>query len=446
MRTFITILVCKWLRWAGKLLGKGSSMPGRIALKLCPDILQRVKLPDYVVAVTGSNGKTSTVEMMAHILQKNGFTVAYNREGSNQIEGVTTFILNDCDWSGAVRSDLILLESDERFARHTFRHFTPTHYVITNLYRDQLTRNGHPEWVFDILKESVSPNTKLILNADDPLVSCFGIGREDEVVWFGVDRLPQDTESCDSLYNDGAYCPHCKAPMEYEYYHYNHIGGYRCGSCGHHKHETQFTVTEANLEQGYLTINGENRIPLALRSMYHVYNLLAAYTVASLIGVPGDAIARDMGNYMLKNGRVVTFRVGQHEGTLLASKHENSISYDQSIQLAVNHPSDCTVVVIVDAVSRKYFTSEVSWLWDIDFEKLAGGSIKQVVLAGRYCNDLMVRFDYAGVQKDRIRVIEDIGQAVEYLKDNAQGDIFVITCFSDKEKFLSKVEITQEKE
>lgn len=411
---------------------------------MCPDILQRVKLPKYVVAVTGSNGKTSTVEMMAHILKKNGFTVAYNQEGSNQIEGVTTFILNDCDFHGRVRSDLILLESDERFARHTFRHFTPTHYVITNLYRDQLTRNGHPEWVFDILGESISPNTKLILNADDPLVSCFGIGREDEVVWFGVDRLAQDTETCDSLYNDGAYCPHCKAPMSYDYYHYNHIGSYHCSNCGHHKHKTQFTVTEADLDKGYLVINREHRIPLALRSMYNVYNLLAAYTVASLLGVPGEDIARDIGNYMLKNGRVVTFRVGQHTGTLLASKHENSISYDQSIQLAVRHPGDCTVVVIVDAVSRKYFTSEVSWLWDIDFEKLADDRVKRMVLAGRYCNDLMVRFDYTDIQKDRIQVMEDIGQAVEYLKDNAQGDIFVITCFSDKEKFLSKVEITQE--
>ena len=122
MRTFLTILVCKLLRWAGKLLGKGSSMPGRIALKMCPDILQKIQMPSYVVAVTGSNGKTSTVEMMAHILKSNGIRVAYNQEGSNQIEGVTTFILNDCDFQGKVRSDLILLESDERFARHTFRH------------------------------------------------------------------------------------------------------------------------------------------------------------------------------------------------------------------------------------------------------------------------------------------------------------------------------------
>ena len=90
----IAILACKLLRFAGKLLGKGSSLPGSVALKLDPDILQKIKLPDRVIAVTGSNGKTSTVEMIAHVLRQNGWKVAYNREGSNQIEGVTTFLLS----------------------------------------------------------------------------------------------------------------------------------------------------------------------------------------------------------------------------------------------------------------------------------------------------------------------------------------------------------------
>ncbi len=108
----IAILACKLLRFAGKLLGKGSSLPGSVALKLDPDILQKIKLPDRVIAVTGSNGKTSTVEMIAHVLRQNGWKVAYNREGSNQIEGVTTFLLSDCTLGGTCRSDVILLDAE----------------------------------------------------------------------------------------------------------------------------------------------------------------------------------------------------------------------------------------------------------------------------------------------------------------------------------------------
>ena len=176
MRKFLAILVCKLGRAVGKLVGKGSSMPGKFALKICPDILARVQLPSHIIAVTGSNGKTSTVEMIAAILRAGGKTVVYNEEGSNQIEGVTTLVLTHASLTGRVRADVLLIESDERYAAQSFRYFHPTEFVITNLYRDQLTRNGHPEWVYDAILPALHPETELILNADDPLSSCFARG------------------------------------------------------------------------------------------------------------------------------------------------------------------------------------------------------------------------------------------------------------------------------
>ena len=116
MRKFLAILVCKLGRAVGKLVGKGSSMPGKFALKICPDILARVQLPSHIIAVTGSNGKTSTVEMIAAILRAGGKTVVYNEEGSNQIEGVTTLVLTHASLTGRVRADVLLIESDERYA------------------------------------------------------------------------------------------------------------------------------------------------------------------------------------------------------------------------------------------------------------------------------------------------------------------------------------------
>lgn len=439
MKTSFLILLCKILRMAGKMVGKGSSLPGRIVLKLDPNILQKIKLPEEIVAVTGSNGKTSTVEMIAHVLQSNGKKVAYNKEGSNQIEGVTTFLLNDCTLGGRIKSDIILMESDERFARHTFRHFTPTHYVITNLYRDQMTRNGHPEWVYDIVGESIHEGTHLVLNADDPLVSCFGLGRKD-VTWFGVDRLPFSTDRNTSLYNDGRYCPNCKARMTYDYFHYNHIGSYHCTRCDLRRNPTEYTVTDASLEDSYIVINGEYRIDLSFSGIYHFYNTLATFAICSLLGIPGEQIVASLNRYTMKSGRIVRFAAGEKEGTLLTSKHENSISYDQSIRVAVQDKRDTTVTVIVDAISRKYYTSETSWLWDIDFELLAADSVKQIILTGRYCNDLAVRFSYCGIAPEKIHVIEDIGEAVTYMKEQAPGYQYVITCFSDKDKFLEKVE------
>lgn len=436
----LAILACKLLRFVGGLLGKGSSLPGQVALKLDPNILSKLTLPDKVIAVTGSNGKTSTVEMIAHVLRENGVKVAYNKEGSNQIEGVTTLLLCDCTFTGKCRSEVVLLESDERFARHTFKHFTPTHYVITNLYRDQLTRNAHPEWIFDILRDSVHPGTRLILNADDPLVSCFA-SEDNPVTWFGVERMPFDEDKPSGRYHDGACCPRCKAPMEYEFAHYNHIGAYRCSKCGLQRNVPRDAVTEASLAEKYLVINGKYRVDMSFAGIYHVYNTLAAFSVCRELGFPEEKIAAALSGYALQNGRVVSFRAGDKEGILLASKHENSVSYDQSIRVAVGDRRDVTVLVLVDAISRKYFTSETSWLWDIDFERLGSENVKRIVLAGMYCYDLAARFDYCGIKPERVKVIEDIGQAVDWLRDNAVGCIYAITCFSDKDKLLSRVQV-----
>lgn len=440
MKKFIAIAVCKILRFIGSFIGKGSSLPGEIALKICPDILKRVTLPKEIIAVTGSNGKTSTVEMIAHVLASSGKDVVYNKEGSNQIEGVTTLILANSTLGGKFKKDAVIIESDERYSKYTFKYFSPTHYVITNLYRDQLTRNGHPQWVFNAVKESISDDCTLVLNADDPLVSLFGKGREN-VIWFGMDRQDFSTDTNTGMYDDGKYCPVCNTPMEYDYYHYNHIGAYRCEKCGYKKNDTAFTVTKTDLESGVITINGKDEIQLSFKSIYNVYNILACYAVCCLVGVDGEAVSKSISNYFLKNGRVVEYRLGEARGTLITSKHENSVSYDQSLRYSIQQKNPHAVIIIVDAVSRKYYTSETSWLWDINFGMLSTENTEHIYLLGKYANDLYVRFSYTDIDREKISIIESIPQGVETIKNAGHSELYTITCFSDKDKFLSLVEI-----
>ena len=441
MRTFLAIVVCKALRFVGKLVGKGSSLPGKYALKICPDILSRVQLPPHIIAVTGSNGKTATVEMIAAILRADGKHVVYNEEGSNQIEGVTTLVLTHATLGGKVKADVLLLESDERYAKFSFRFFHPTEFVITNLYRDQLTRNGHPEWVYDAILPALHPDTELILNADDPLSSCFAEGH-DKVKWFGLDKCSISVDTPTGVYHDGAYCPICHAPMTYDYVHYNHIGAYRCTSCGHAKPATDYTATAVDLDSGTLTIDNAVDIHLAFRSIYNVYNILAAYAACRECGVGTETARSVINNYILKNGRMQKFTLGQHHGTLLTSKHENSIAYDTNLRYVASAKADCAVLVIVDAVSRKYFTSETSWLWDIDFGQLNRPHVKQVLLSGRYCNDLAERFSFTDVKN--WTVVPDIGEAAAQLAAQGGEDLYVVTCFSDRDKLLDLPAVKKE--
>ena len=439
MRKFLAILACKVLRFVGKLVGKGSSLPGKYALKLCPDILRRVELPPHIIAVTGSNGKTSTVEMIAAILRAGGKRVVYNEEGSNQIEGVTTLVLTNATFGGKVKADVLLIESDERYAARSFQFFRPTEFVITNLYRDQMTRNGHPESVYDAILPAIHPETELILNADDPLSSCFARGQE-KVKWFGLDKCSISTDAPTGVYHDGAHCPVCGGRMDYAYVHYNHIGAYLCPKCGHGKHQTDYTATDLDLEKGTLTLDGTYTIQLAFRSIYNVYNILAAYAVCRECGVEGTVAEEVISNYVLKNGRMQTFRLGGHHGTLLTSKHENSIAYDTNLRYIASTKDACTVLIIVDAVSRKYFTSETSWLWDIDFDQLGVPQVKRIVLSGQYCNDLAQRFSFTDLPADKWTVIPEISAAAEAIKSQGSEEVYVVTCFSDRDKLLALTE------
>ena len=438
MNKSIVIFVNKVLYKIGKLLKKGSSKPGQIALKLSPNILSQIKFPENVIVVTGSNGKTSTTELIYNVLSSNGLNVGCNLEGSNQTEGVTTMILNNCNYKGEVTKDALVIESDERYLRHTLKFFKPNYLVVTNLYRDQMTRNGHPELIYDIIKDAGLDDIHLILNSDDPLSSLYGFKRKN-ITYFGMNKTSISSTKNDGVYNDGIYCPNCKNKMSYDYYNYSHIGGFKCQNCGHQRVEPDYAVTDIDLKSGNITINNKFKLKLSMRSVYMAYNLLAAFSVGKLMKIDDDKIIRSLTEYIMKNDRIQTFEISEHKGMLLTSKHENSIAYNQSISYITKENKPCTVVVIIDQISRKYFTSETSWIWDIDFEKLNTDCVKKIVLSGKYVNDLYSRFTYSDCDISKVSCFENLDEMMDDVKKNAIGDIYVVTCFTDRDKFMKRI-------
>lgn len=440
MRLGLTIIICKISRLLLKLIGRGSSMPGKIALKLYPDVLSRIHLPKYIIAVTGSNGKTSTVEMINTVLQNSSLTVAYNSEGSNQIDGVATLVLNNCDLKGNFKKDVLLLESDERYAQYSFKYFAPTHYVITNLYRDQMTRNGHPEFVINEIKKSIKKNSILILNGDDPIINNLGYEYKNEKYYFGIGKNSYTSKKNDFIYDDGVYCPRCNKKLIYDYHVFGHVGKYHCSKCSFKRNVADYEITKVDLDKRYILINKKSQINLAFNSMYNAYNVLAAYSVCRLLNVNESIICNSLNNYLLKNGRVKQFKLNNKKGTLLISKHENSVSYNQNIKYVCDYKNNATVFLMVDAISRKYFTSETSWLWDINFDSLKSNNVKKIIVTGQYSSDIMERLEYTDIDTKKIYVNPNINEAIEYTRKRAVGHIFVLTCFSDEFKFMNEVD------
>jgi len=478
VKVFIAVAICKALYFIGSRVGRGSSLSGQIALKVCPGVLARLKLPKTVIAVTGSNGKTSTVEFIARALEAGGMSVGWNHEGSNQIEGVATLLLRTASFGGKVRRDALVLESDERYARAIFEAVKPSVLVVTNLCRDQLTRNGHHEFIFDrILSaiEAAGDGTALVLNADDPYVAAFDNCREtaapgSRAVWFGIGRdacltgLPAG-DGIAPVYDDGAFCPVCKGRMAYAYRIAGHYGKFCCGACGHSRREPDVEVTALDYSTGEMTLGvsagaggaggagasagaGEGH-PAARRSLKArlllpgipgAYNLAAAIAAAMAAGLDAGDAARALDGYELEGGRTVRFSAGGREGMLLISKHENSMSYNQSMAWIVSQRKPCTVIVMVDSISRKYYTSETSWLWDVDFDILGDGCVRSVVLAGRYFNELMARLAMSAVDPGKCSHVGDIAAIRDLVERCGTEPVYAITCFADKAKLLKAFE------
>ena len=437
IRRTAAIVACKAASALGKLAGRGSSLPGRIALTIYPRILSELALPPVVIAVSGSNGKTSTVEMICAVLRAAGIDCASNREGSNQIEGVTAVLIENSGIDLRSRREAVVLEVDERYARLVFRWFTPTCYVITNLFRDQLTRNGHPENVAEALRESLRDGTTLIVNADDPMSSSLAAGFPGRTVAYALEGEHAVAGMDRSVYDDSLFCPVCGERMERPGAP-GHL--YSCGACGFSSPKPDHTAKFTGQGAGRILIDGELEAELPDRSIYTAYNMLSAYCACILSGVAPETAAGTLGGYMLKNGRRVSFSLGGHSGTFLASKHENSVSYDQNLLSAVSHPGDVSVYVLVDAISRKYFTSDTSWLWDVDFGIMASPNVKRIVLGGRYANELRLRLGFCGIDGDIIRSSVDIAESVRILKQDAVGHIYALTCFSDEKKLFRELE------
>ncbi|MDR2569977.1 MAG: MurT ligase domain-containing protein [Oscillospiraceae bacterium] len=450
MKIFLAVFICKLLYFIGKRVGKGSSLPGKIVLRLFPDVLGRLRLPDTIIAVTGSNGKTTTTELIVHALEVNGMSVGWNYEGSNQTEGVATLLLRIASFGGVVKRDAIVMECDERYAKKIFENVCPSVLLVTNLCRDQLSRNGHHEFIEDCLRAAINVcrkgKTLLVLNADDPYVSALADG---DVLWFGVGETESEADNTkvNGIYDDGAFCPVCKGRMTYSYRIAGHYGSYCCSDCGHKRNdpEIEVTMTKGDSTQGngclVFACDASSEISTSLNvklpGVTASYNFCAAVAVAKASGISVSDSIRALDNYELKSGRVTGLSVNNRSGLLLLSKHENSFAYNASLSWVTSQNISCTVIILVDAISRKYYTSETSWLWDIDFDLLVDDNVKHIVLAGQYVSKLKERFTISAVDQTKIGYISDLNDLRGYIENNTSGEIYALTCFSDKAKLLN---------
>ncbi len=398
MRKILAIWVAKLSAIAGRILGKNSSSgPGTIALKICPDLIEKLKgnVKNKVIVTCGTNGKTTTNNLIYSALKECGYSVVCNNLGANMLSGVATAFALECNWLGKFKADYACLEVDEASTVRVFEHIKPDYVVITNLFRDQLDRYGEVDMTVALIKKALvmADNPVLILNGDDPVTASFGNGCKN-AVYYGIGEkvLPQN-----ETLKEGRYCTVCGAEQKYNYFHYSQLGDYYCPECGNKRPELDFNAKNVDLSKGLRFTVKDQRIELNYRGFYNIYNILAVYSAMNTMGIKYGLFRKALENYKPQVGRMEEINLGK---PVILNLAKNPAGFNQAIATVLQDPRKKDIIFAVnDAPSDG---QDVSWLWDVDFGKITEANVNTVSLSGKRLYDLALRFKYDDIKADYI--------------------------------------------
>lgn len=405
MKKLLAVWAVKILTIAGKIMGKKStSGPGEIALKICPDLIKRLagNVGKEIIVTCGTNGKTTTNNLLYTALTKSGYEVVCNNLGANMIGGIATAFASKCNIFGKFTADYACLEIDEASATKVFDHIKPDVMVITNMFRDQLDRYGETEQTMELLNNAIekAEGVTLVLNGDDPLTTAFGENRNAK--YFGISEKVLANEDNSS---EGRFCIKCGSPMKYNFVHYSQLGDFYCEECGNKRPEIDYEAREIDLSESLkFQINGKH-IDLNYRGFYNIYNVLAVYSVMEIIGVDTKHFNGLMSDYKPQIGRMEEFDLGK---PFILNLAKNPAGFNQAIETVLQDKRKKDVIIAIN--DKPGDGIDVSWLWDVDFEKIGEAELNKLYTTGIRVYDLALRFKYSGIEPDM--VTDDMEKAI----------------------------------
>jgi len=392
--------------------GGGTTYPGVVARRADPKVLAKLsrKLTRGSVAVTGTNGKTTTTRMVSKILQTAGVEAVNNSTGANLVTGVTAALVSDSSLLGKPSSEMGLFEVDEASVPKVAAEAELFLLAVLNLFRDQLDRYGELAYTAKVVASAfpdLPSGGTVVLNADDPLVASLGRGAK-RPIYFGVEDPVLDTGTLQHI-ADSKDCPICGTALRYEAVYFGHVGVYRCPNCSFARPEPAYRATHIRMDgprgTNFLltTPEGEYEARVSLPGLYNVYNALAATAVAGESGVRMEMVLQGLKEFGGAFGRVERVRAGDKEVFLLLIK--NPVGFNEILRTFVASPADeagaTNAKHVLIAINDNHADGrDVSWLWDVDFEMLAGArtdgeAVPRFSVSGIRAEDMAVRLKYA---------------------------------------------------
>ena len=467
LRTFLAVAAAKAALTACHLKGRpGSSLPGRAALKIDPHIIAPLaaQVRRGIIVTCGTNGKTTTNNLLCSALEAQGFRVVSNRLGANMMEGVAAALATAASPFGHLDADYACLEVDEASSVHVLGDLHPDYMILTNLFRDQLDRYGEIDLTMKALEKAIcrAPDMTLIINGDDPLTAFLSKKSGRRVVSFGVsekvseeipekvsDKKPSENAGhagASGEVREGRFCENCGAPLQYDFYHFSQLGIYHCPSCGFKRPainydasgirlspKLSFGIREANASGALPPSSAEReagsertmvratpapssavqeagslsaRFTSSLTGFYNIYNILAVYSVLREMNLPTDKFGDVLRDFKPQFGRGEIFHAGaEGRQRVLLNLAKNPAGFNQNISamLQDRSPKDLIIVINDNAQDGR----DVSWLWDVDFDRLADETIRSITVSGLRAPDMQLRLKYVEIGSDSAPSVEE---------------------------------------
>lgn len=428
IKSILSILLSKITAFAAKHIVKGgSNFPGKIALKIDKSILKTVSKGYKVILVTGTNGKTTTTSMIYNILKENNFNVITNNTGANLYPGIVACFVSNYSFFKKKNNPYAVIEVDEANVKFITEHLTPEMVTITNLFRDQLDRYGEVYTTLVKILEGIVkvPETKLVLNGDESLLGKLDV--KNPAVYYGFNTPIKENTALD-LNADAKFCKFCKQPYSYNLVTYNHLGDFYCPECGYKRPELTYAVNkifDLTPENSSVLIN-DAEIFISQSGAYNIYNALCAFAIAKELGIDDSVIKNSLQKQSSSFGRQEQIKIGNKDIQIILVK--NPAGYNQALDtLALNQNEFSAVFMLNDNYADG---RDVSWIWDVDFEKISTLKIEDVFVSGLRMYDMAVRLKVAGLNVDRFILKEDYEELTDKIKESASKKVYILATYT----------------
>lgn len=389
-RQMISTIIGKGVKKVARLRGGGSALPGLVIEKIDPKFIQLTlkNLPQGVVIISGTNGKTTTTKIVAELLESVGLRVFTNRTGSNFSRGVAAALLDEVNLRGKLEADIAVLELDEAWAVKFVQMVRPRFSLLLNVMRDQLDRFGEIDNTASLLQKIAEATTDtVVLNRDDPRIFKISKHIQAKKVFFGTtDELLKLMPTDDSLKYGAAIA--------------------------NQSVNVDVLLKKISGQEATLRIdNKETAVNLKLTGVYNLLNAAAATALARQITGPEvtDTILSALEDIKPAFGRGETIFLNGTPIELILVKNPSGF---RLALLSFAKNSSATMIAVNDNYADG---RDVSWFWDVDFSALK----KVVMISGVRAYDMALRLQYDEVAIEKIDT--DITRALDdFINDHPE--------------------------